>query len=78
MACRSTKKAEVAKRELLGKLDEEIASLKLSEKYDGHAETFKRNTDIVIEELDLADMKSVFAFTKEIKSKCVCSPFHAV
>ncbi|KLO19773.1 hypothetical protein SCHPADRAFT_817415 [Schizopora paradoxa] len=69
MACRSRKKAESAKRELLRKVHEEIAKLEQLKSYDGHAERFKTNFEVVVEELDLADMKSVFAFTNTIGSK---------
>ncbi len=75
MACRNKKKAEVARRELYQKFEEETARLKTSGTYDGHAETFKNNTEVVIEELDLADLKSVFTFTTAIKTKCVHSRF---
>ncbi|KAF8632001.1 hypothetical protein AX17_004946 [Amanita inopinata Kibby_2008] len=69
MACRSVKRAEAAKRELLGFLDAHIAMLKTRTDYDGHAEKFRKNLEIDIMYLDLADLGTVFAFANGMAAK---------
>ena len=68
MACRSVKKAEVARESLLKKLDAHIIRQKQLAKYDGHAEHFRENLRIEIHRLDLAVIQSVFDFATEISS----------
>ncbi len=71
MACRSIKRAETAKLELLKSLDAHVADLKTRPGYDGHAERFRKNVDIVVMRLDLADLSTVFSFANEAMSRCV-------
>jgi 3-keto steroid reductase len=71
MACRSIKRAETARLELLKSLDAHVADLKARPDYNGHAERFQKNVDIVVMCLDLADLSTVFSFANEAMSKCV-------
>lgn len=61
MACRSVKRAEVARKFLYNFLDQHIARLEKGRgaKYDGHADKVRKNVKIEIEELDLASVRSV-------------------
>ena len=69
LACRNVQKAEAARKELLGLLDIEVERLKRSERYDGHAERFRKNLEIVVRCLDLASMDSIFKFARRISSE---------
>lgn len=69
MACRSVKKAEVARQSLYKKLDAHITQQKKLPEYDGHAERFRENLRIEIHSLDLAVIQSVFNFATEISAK---------
>ncbi|TFK56202.1 NAD(P)-binding protein [Heliocybe sulcata] len=66
MACRSRKKAEVARTELLHLLDREVEKQKRKRNYDGHAETFRENLRLDIRYLDLSKVASIFKFGDEI------------
>ncbi|KIL67356.1 hypothetical protein M378DRAFT_102521 [Amanita muscaria Koide BX008] len=69
MACRSIKRAEAARVQLLNFLDARVAYLKTRPHYDGHAETFRKNVDIVVTQLDLAEIASVLRFADQVVSK---------
>ncbi|KAK2462309.1 hypothetical protein APHAL10511_005615 [Amanita phalloides] len=69
MACRNMKRAEAAKLDVVRYLDAHVAQMKTRPDYDGHAEQFKKNVDIVVMRLDLGDLSSVFSFADEMKSK---------
>ncbi|PFH50347.1 hypothetical protein AMATHDRAFT_145345 [Amanita thiersii Skay4041] len=69
MACRSTTRAEVAKSQLLHSLDARVAWLKSQPTYDGHAEKFRKNVDINVLCLDLADIGSIFQFSNVVVDK---------
>jgi 3-keto steroid reductase len=71
MACRSIKRAEAARVQLLNFLDARVAYLKTRPHYDGHAETFRKNVDIVVIQLDLAEIASVLRFADQVVSKYV-------
>jgi 3-keto steroid reductase len=71
MACRSIKRAETARLELLKSLDAYVAVVKTRPDYDGHAERFRKSVDIVVMRLDLADLSTVFSFADELMSKYV-------
>lgn len=71
MACRSIKKAEDARADLLRLLDEDIDLQKTQPDYAGHADAFRRNVNIVIHQLDLGSIKSIFEFGKEVNAKYV-------
>ena len=71
MACRSVKKAELARQSLYKKLDAHIIRQKQLAEYDGHAEHFQENLRIKIHKLDLAVTQSVFDFAAEISTKYV-------
>jgi 3-keto steroid reductase len=73
MACRSIKRAETARLELLKSLDAFVADVKTRPDYDGHAERFRKSVDIVVMRLDLADLSTVFSFADELMSKYVLS-----
>ncbi|KAF8730503.1 hypothetical protein AX14_005510 [Amanita brunnescens Koide BX004] len=69
MACRSITRAESARLELLKSLDAHVVDVKTRSDYDGHAERFRKNVDIVVMRLDLADVSTVFSFADEIMAK---------
>ena len=69
MACRSIKRAEIARLEILKFLDARVAYLKAQQHYDGHAEKFRQNVEIVCLRLDLADISTVFRFADEVTSR---------
>ncbi|GLB33244.1 putative 3-keto sterol reductase [Lyophyllum shimeji] len=69
MACRSVKRAEVARTKLLNLLDTYIAKLQRRPEYDGHAHAFRKNVTIDIVSLDLAMISSVFKFADEVSAK---------
>ncbi|KAF8629352.1 hypothetical protein AX15_003488 [Amanita polypyramis BW_CC] len=69
MACRSIKRAELARLELLKHLDARVAFLKTRPNDSGHAERFRKNVDIVVMQLDLADLRTVFHFAGEVVSR---------
>ena len=71
MACRSIKRAETARLELLESLDAFVADVKTRPDYDGHAERFRKSVDIVVMRLDLADLSTVFSFEYELTSEYV-------
>jgi 3-keto steroid reductase len=62
MACRSTKRAEVARTKLYSHLDAHIEHQKKLPGYDGHADTFRSNLKIEIQYLDLAIIQSILRF----------------
>jgi 3-keto steroid reductase len=68
LACRSIKRANAARQELLRLLEREVHALKKAEGYDGHAEMFAKNVQLVVHQVDLAEVKSVFYFVQGIKS----------
>ena len=69
LACRSVPRGEKARQLLLQKLDEEVEKLKEDKDgYDGHAEVFAKGVQLVVRRVDLAEVKSVFAFVEELKS----------
>ncbi|KAG6829684.1 hypothetical protein H0H92_003802 [Tricholoma furcatifolium] len=69
MACRSVKRAEVARTKLLGLLDSYIETLQRTPKYDGHAHTFRKNLVVDIVPIDLAMISTVFKFANEVTNK---------
>lgn len=69
MACRSRSRAEAAKIKLLESFDEHVEKLKSSPRYDGHAEAFKQNLNVVIHTVDLSSVDSVLAFGEELSSR---------
>lgn len=69
MACRSTKRAEVARTKLLRLLDNYVAKLRKEPGYDGHAEEFRKNVVLDIVSLDLAMISTVFKFADEVSAK---------
>ncbi|KAF8211610.1 hypothetical protein K438DRAFT_1664401 [Mycena galopus ATCC 62051] len=69
MACRSTQRAEVARKELYQELDVYIAKLRAQPNYDGHADVFRRNLKIEVEYLDLAVLSSVFNFSAQVSKQ---------
>jgi 3-keto steroid reductase len=71
MACRSISRAEKARTELYGLLDEDLARRKATGTYDSHAKRFRENLHIELQQLDLASMTSVFRAAGEISQRCV-------
>jgi 3-keto steroid reductase len=71
MACRSTQRAEAARKELYLELDAHIAQLRTKPGYDGHADVFRRNLKIEVEYLDLAVLGSVFNFAAQLSKQFV-------
>ena len=71
MACRSITRAESARLELLKSLDAHVVDVKTRSDYDGHAERFRKNVDIVVMRLDLADLSTIFSFEYELTSEYV-------
>ncbi|KAJ6627352.1 hypothetical protein B0H10DRAFT_2288447 [Mycena sp. CBHHK59/15] len=69
MACRSTQRAEVARKELYNDLDAHIAQLRTHSDYDGHADMFRRNLKIEIAYLDLAVLSTVFNFAERMSNQ---------
>ncbi|KAJ7179606.1 3-keto sterol reductase [Mycena filopes] len=69
MACRSTQRAETARKDLYQELDAHIAQLRARTDYDGHADVFRRNLKIEVERLDLAELNSVFAFAAQMTTR---------
>ncbi|KAF7330838.1 hypothetical protein MVEN_02423100 [Mycena venus] len=69
LACRSTQKAEAARKELYQELDAHITRLRAQPDYDGHAEVFRRNVKIEVEYLDLAVLSSVFHFSEQMSKQ---------
>ncbi|KAK7061314.1 hypothetical protein R3P38DRAFT_3383539 [Favolaschia claudopus] len=69
MACRSTQRAEAARKELYHELDAYVAELRTKPDYDGHADVFRRNLTIEVEYLDLAVLSSVFDFSTRISKR---------
>lgn len=66
LACRSKQRAEAARAKLYDIADEQVRRAKRSPDYDGRAEIFRKNLQIAIHILDLADIQSVFHFADEI------------
>lgn len=58
---------------LLRLLDIEIKTLKRNRKYDGHADRFRSNLEIVVRNLDLVSLDSTFKFARHISSEFVIS-----
>lgn len=77
MACRSVKRAEIARARLLALLDADIALQKKQQTYDGHADLFKKNLEIVVHYVDLAMVRSILEFGVEIRAKYVYNVFSA-
>jgi 3-keto steroid reductase len=73
MACRSVKRAEAARTQLLSLLDTYVAKLKKQPGYNGHAEVFQQNVVLDIRELDLAIVGSVFKFATGVSQTYVIS-----
>jgi len=69
MACRSTQRAEAARKDLYKELDVYIARLRARPGYDGHADVFRRNLKIEIEYLDLAVLSTVFNFAVRVSKQ---------
>ncbi|KAJ7762754.1 hypothetical protein DFH07DRAFT_813350 [Mycena maculata] len=69
MACRSTQRADAARKDLYKELDVYMARLRARPGYDGHADVFRRNLKIEIEYLDLAALSSVFNFGEQMSKK---------
>ncbi|KAJ7499408.1 3-keto sterol reductase [Mycena latifolia] len=69
MACRSTQRAEAARKELYNELDAHIAGLRAHPGYDGHAEVFRDNLKIEVEYLDLATLSTVFSFAAHMSKQ---------
>lgn len=74
MACRSTQRAEAARKDLYKELDVYIARLRARPGYDGHADVFRRNLKIEIEYLDLAVLSTVFNFAVRVSKQSVIGP----
>jgi 3-keto steroid reductase len=73
MACRSTERAEAARKELYQALDVHIVQLRSQRDYDGHADVFRRNLKIEIEYLDLSVLSSVFNFSVQMSKQYVAT-----
>lgn len=69
MACRSLKRAEAARTELYNFLDAHIKVQRELPGYDGHADTFRRNLEIEVHHLDLADIRTVCQFGRTLSLK---------
>jgi 3-keto steroid reductase len=69
MACRSTQRAEAARKELYTELDAHITGLRKRPGYDGHADVFRRNLKIEVEYLDLAVLSTVFNFAARMSKQ---------
>ncbi|KAF9004725.1 hypothetical protein BDQ17DRAFT_1354559 [Cyathus striatus] len=69
MACRSTKRAETARKDLYQSLDKHVEMLRALPNYDGHAQKFRKNVDIQISYLDLASISTVLRFSTEMSLK---------
>lgn len=67
MACRSVKRGELARIELLKSLEGHIHKLKSSPHYDGKAEEFQANLEIEVVELDLSRISNVLRFAQHVK-----------
>lgn len=71
MACRSTQRAEAARKDLYKELDAYIARLRARPGYDGHADVFRSNLKIETEYLDLAVLSTVFDFAAQMAKQSV-------
>lgn len=71
MACRSEKRAQAARTDLLARFNEHVKRMKKEPGYDGLAEVFQKKLVIDIRLVDLSMMSTVLAFGKEIREKCV-------
>ncbi|KAJ7087287.1 hypothetical protein B0H15DRAFT_909161 [Mycena belliarum] len=69
MACRSTQRAEAARKTLYADLDAHVAGLRVRPNYDGHADAFRNNLKIEIEYLDLSVLSTVFNFAAQIAKR---------
>ena len=69
MACRSLKRAEKAKAELLTFFDRHVRKLRSKPGYTGRAEALQKDLDIDVLYLDLASIKTVFDFAKVVREK---------
>lgn len=69
LACRSTARGDKARADLLKLLDAEVSRLRDEPAYDGHAEVFAKGVRIVVQRVDLAEVKSVFGFAEELKKE---------
>ncbi|TCD70474.1 hypothetical protein EIP91_003235 [Steccherinum ochraceum] len=69
MACRNEKRALVARQQLLDNLDHHILLERRRPGYDGRAERFRDNLEINFHPVDMADLKSVFRFGRELAQK---------
>ncbi|KAH6896469.1 3-keto sterol reductase [Coprinopsis sp. MPI-PUGE-AT-0042] len=69
MACRSLKRAEKAKAELLTFFDRHVRQVRSKPGYTGRAEELQKNLRIDVLYLDLASLKTVFEFAKGVREK---------
>ncbi|EAU80573.1 3-keto sterol reductase [Coprinopsis cinerea okayama7 len=69
MACRSVKRAEKAKDELLAWFDQHVKQRRRQTGYTGRAEEVQRNLVVDVVPLDLASVKTVFEFAKTVKER---------
>jgi 3-keto steroid reductase len=77
LACRSVKRAEVAREQLYTALDEELERRMHAPGYDGHGQVFRPNVKIELQHLDLASIGTVFSAAKQLSQKRVPFPSHS-
>lgn len=78
LACRSVKRAEVAREQLYTALDEELERRMRAPGYDGHGQVFRPNVKIEVQYLDLASMSTVFAAATQLSKKCAHSTLYSI
>lgn len=69
LACRSQKRAEVARGQLLQLLDDDLARKKTKGVDVRHGELFRKNLDIQMVSLDLSSVGKVLACAEDVKRR---------
>ncbi|KAF8607478.1 NAD(P)-binding protein [Ceratobasidium sp. AG-I] len=69
LACRSQKRAEVARGQLLQLLDDDLARKKAKGIDVQHGELFRKNLDVQVVILDLSSVEKVFACAEDVKRR---------
>jgi 3-keto steroid reductase len=73
MACRNMKRADAARTKLLQWLDGRLEQRKERTREDGeYVRSFREGCDVLIEELDLANLSSVVRFAATMDRTYVC------
>lgn len=69
LACRSEKRAEVARTQLIRLLDDDLAQNKAKGLDVRHGELFRKHLDIQLVSLDLSSAEKVFACAEDVKRR---------